>query len=64
MVVKIDIKIKIKNKDLRQICLIFKYPINKDLQKRVSVVFEYQDIEKYILMTFYNWLVKIILKFY
>ena len=38
MIVRIDTKIKRKNKDLRQILHIFKYPINKDLQKMVSVV--------------------------
>lgn len=38
IIVRIDTKIKMKNKDLLQICLIFKCPINKDLQKRVSVV--------------------------
>ena len=38
IIVGINAKIKIKNKDLRQICLIFKYPINKDLENKVSVV--------------------------
>ena len=38
IIVRIDTKIKIKNRDLRQICQIFKQFINKDLQKKESVV--------------------------
>ncbi len=38
IIVRIDIKIKRKNKDLRQIIQIFKLLINRDLQKRVPIV--------------------------